>query len=50
MSEEAEPIPVELAVPVRRQAEGALRFFILSGMRIYTARKSEDSLLFLAVT
>jgi hypothetical protein len=50
MSEGADPIPVEFAVPVHRNTEDALRFFDLPGIRICPARHPEDSLRFLAVT
>ena len=51
MSERSEPIPVDRAVPVRRDTEDALRFFALPGVRTYlSAGHSEDSVRFLAVT
>ncbi|HUB38995.1 MAG TPA: hypothetical protein VMA72_09095 [Streptosporangiaceae bacterium] len=50
MSDGAEPIPVEFAVPVQRDTEDALDFFVSPGIRTCAARQSEDSLWILAVT
>ena len=51
MSEGPEPNPIDRAVPVYRDAEGALRFLILKGMRTYVAANhSQDFVWFLAVT
>jgi hypothetical protein len=51
MSEPAERIQVDRAVPAHRDTEDALLFFTLPGMRIYAAAwHSKDSVRFVAVT
>jgi hypothetical protein len=47
MSDRTEPVPVDRAIPVNRDAQNVLRFLALSGTWICPARHSEDLVSFL---